>query len=414
MAFDTAERLDDALDPYSARVAYAFETVGPAVVHIAASNAKGRAGTGSGVLFAPDGYVLTNSHVVAGAAKVSASLTDGRNLAARVIGDDPATDLAVLRLDAAGLPHATFGSSSRLRVGQLVVAIGNPLGYQATVTAGIVSALGRTLRAPNGRLIESVIQTDAPLNPGNSGGPLVNATGEVIGVNSSIYSTSGGGSIGLGFAIPINRAKRVAEDLLAHGRVRRPWIGARLEEPRTDNPRDLIARGATVASVTPGSPAEKAGLRRGDVITRVRTHNVRNPFDWDAALLDLRVGEQVPLVVQRGGSTVNLTVTIADLPEVTAPKVAVLREMELVTLTPAIRAERGILSSRGALVYRASDRVTEELGMQPGDVIVQINRTPVSSAEDVSRALDYYAGRGVIRVFFEHEGQIIPTDFFIR
>jgi serine protease Do len=196
--------------------------------------------------------------------------------------------------------------------------------------------------------------------------------------------------------------------------VRRPWIGARLEEPRTDNPRDLIARGATVAAVVPGSPAEKAGLKRGDVITRVRARNVRNRFDWDAALLDLRVGEQVPLALRRGGSSVELTVTIADLPEVTAPKVAVLREMELVTLTPAIRAERGVLSPRGALVYRASERVTEELGMVPGDVIVQINRTPVASAEDVSRALDYYAGRGAIRVFFEHEGQIIPTDFFIR
>jgi serine protease Do len=259
-----------------------------------------------------------------------------------------------------------------------------------------------------------MVQTDASINPGNSGGPLVSASGEVIGVNSSIYSTTGGGSIGLGFAIPINRARRVADDLLAHGRVRRPWIGVRLEEPRTDNPRELIARGATIASVTPGSPAERAGLRRGDVITRVRTRAVHNRFDWDAALLDLRVGEQVPLVVRRGGSDVNVSVAIADLPEVTAPKVQVLREMELVTLTPSMRAERGIRSERGALIYRASERVTAELGMSPGDVIVQINRTRVTTAEDVSRALDYYAGRGTIRVFFEHQGSIYPTDFFIR
>jgi serine protease Do len=174
------------------------------------------------------------------------------------------------------------------------------------------------------------------------------------------------------------------------------------------------SRGALVQDVSAGSPAERAGLRRGDVITRVRTRTVRNRFDWDAALLDLRVGEQVPLVVRRGGSDVDVTVTIADLPEVSAPKVEVLREMELVTLTPAIRAERGIRSTRGALIYRASERVTQELGMSPGDVIVQVNRTPVASAEDVTRALDYYAGKGTIRVFFEHEGSIYPTDFYIR
>jgi len=385
------------------------------------SGTQTQAGLGTGFIIRPDGVIVTNAHVVAGATRISVMLRDGTTYPATAIGTDETNDLAVLKVKASGLPVAPLGDSDNLLVGEWAIAIGNPYGFmlgnsEPSVTAGVISGVGRNLvaRGEGPSAYFDMVQTDASINPGNSGGPLVNATGEVIGVNSSIYSTSGGGSIGLGFAIPINRAKRVAEDLLAHGRVRRPWIGARLEEPRTDNPRDLIARGATVASVTPGSPAEKAGLRRGDVITRVRTHNVRNPFDWDAALLDLRVGEQVPLVVQRGGSTVNLSVTIADLPEVTAPKVAVLREMELVTLTPAIRSERGILSSRGALVYRASDRVTEELGMQPGDVIVQINRTPVASAEDVSRALDYYAGRGVIRVFFEHEGQIIPTDFFIR
>ncbi|HEY1382067.1 MAG TPA: trypsin-like peptidase domain-containing protein, partial [Dongiaceae bacterium] len=157
MPYDSIQPSEEALDPYSARVAHAFETVGPAVVHILAEGQ--RTGTGSGVLFAPDGYLLTNSHVIAGARKLTGSLTDGRQFEAEKIGDDPATDLAVLRLQTAGLPHARFGSSAKLRVGQLVVAIGNPLGFQATVTAGIVSALGRTLRSPSGRLIQSVIQT---------------------------------------------------------------------------------------------------------------------------------------------------------------------------------------------------------------------------------------------------------------
>jgi serine protease Do len=241
----------------------------------------------------------------------------------------------------------------------------------------------------------------------------VNADGQVVGVNSSIYSTSGG-SIGLGFAIPINRARRVAEDLLSHGRVRRPWIGVQLEQLATNNPRELIVRGAQIGSVAPSSPAEQAGLRVGDLIVRLGERIIRNRFDWEAALLDLRVGDRVPIVVRRGSRDVPLTVSIADLPEVSAPKVEVMRELQLVTLTPAIRAERGVRTSRGALIYKASERITQELGIQAGDVIVQINRTPITSAEDVSRALDYYAGRGVIRLFFERQGQIFPTDFVIR
>jgi len=385
------------------------------------SGTQTQAGLGTGFIIRPDGVIVTNAHVVAGASRISVMLRDGTTYPATAIGTDETNDLAVLKVKASNLPVAPIGDSDNLIVGEWAIAIGNPYGFmlgnsEPSVTAGVISGVGRNLvaRGEGPSAYFDMVQTDASINPGNSGGPLVSASGEVVGVNSSIYSTSGGGSIGLGFAIPINRARRVADDLLAHGRVRRPWIGVRLEELRTDNPRELIARGATVAAVTPGSPAERAGLRRGDVITRVRTRSVHNRFDWDAALLDLRVGEQVALVVRRGGAEVNTSVTIADLPEVTAPKVQVLREMELVTLTPSIRAERRIRSAQGALIYRASERVTAELGMSPGDVIVQINRTPVTSAEDVSRALDYYAGRGTIRVFFEREGSIYTTDFFIR
>jgi serine protease Do len=414
-----------------ARVAPAVVTVQTEVVQRVAadpfdaffgrrSGTQTSAGLGSGFIIRPDGVIVTNAHVVAGATNISVMLRDGTTYPARTLGTDETNDLAVLKVDAKDLPVAPLGDSDNLLVGEWAIAIGNPYGFmlgnsEPSVTAGVISGVGRNLVArgegPSANF--DMIQTDASINPGNSGGPLVNADGEVIGVNSSIYSTSGG-SIGLGFAIPIDRARRVAEDLLSHGRVRRPWIGVQLEQVRTDNPRDLIVRGAQVATVAPSSPAEKAGIRPGDVIVKLRDRVIRNRFDWEAALLDLRVGDRVPLVVRRGSRDVPVSVAIADLPEVSAPKVEVMRELQLVTLTPAIRAERGILSSRGALIYQASDRITQELGLRAGDVIVQINRSPIASAEDVSRALDYYAGRGVIRLFFERQGQIYPTDFVIR
>jgi len=358
--------------------------------------------------------------VVAGATTITVMLRDGTTYPAKQIGTDETNDLAVLQVSAKNLPVAPLGDSDNLLVGEWAIAIGNPYGFmlgnsEPSVTAGVISGVGRNLvaRGEGTSAYFDMIQTDASINPGNSGGPLVSADGEVVGVNSSIYSTSGG-SIGLGFAIPINRARRVAEDLITHGRVRRPWIGVRLDQPRTENPRDYIARGARVASVTPGSPAERAGIRAGDVLVHARTRTIRNRFDWDAALLDLRVGDQVPLVVHRTLGDVSVNVTIADLPEVSARKVQVLRELELVTLTPAIRAERGIRSEKGALVYRASDRISQDLQIQPGDVIVAVNRSIITSAEDASRALDYYAGRGPIRLICEREGQTFPIDFVIR
>ena len=384
------------------------------------ASTRSSAGLGTGFIIRQDGIIVTNAHVVAGASSITVMLRDGTTYPAQQIGTDETNDLAVLKVSAKNLPVAPLGDSDNLLVGEWAIAIGNPYGFmlgnsEPSVTAGVISGVGRNLvaRGEGTSAYFDMIQTDASINPGNSGGPLVSADGEVVGVNSSIYSTSGG-SIGLGFAIPINRARRVAEDLIGHGRVHRPWIGVRLEQPRTENPRDYIARGARIAAVTPGSPAERAGIRSGDVLVRSRARTIRNRFDWDAALLDLRVGDQVPLVVHRGTSDVPVNVTIADLPEVSAQKVQVLRELELVTLTPAIRAERGITSEKGALVYRASDRITQELQIQAGDVIVAINRTLIGSAEDASRALDYYAGRGPIRLICEREGQTFPIDFMIR
>jgi serine protease Do len=258
-----------------------------------------------------------------------------------------------------------------------------------------------------------MIQTDAAINPGNSGGPLVDAVGEVIGVNSSIYSPSGG-SVGLGFAIPINRVKRVTEDLLLHGAIRRPWLGFKLQLPETQNPRRALRSGAVIGSVVPGSPAANAGLRPGDELVKSRNRALRNPFDWEAERLDLRVGEKVPMVVRRDGKEFDVTITVADLPEVSAPKVQVLKELELVTLTPAIRAERGIRSRRGALIYNVSDRVSQDLGIEKGDVIVQVNRVPIEGAQDVAKVLDALSGRDVVRMYFERGGRIYSTDFMIR
>jgi S1-C subfamily serine protease len=308
MPFDFAEPAQEALDPYSARVTAAFETVGPAVVHISAEGKNGRGGTGSGVIFAPDGYLLTNSHVVAGAASVKASLTDGRRFAAQIIGDDPATDLAVLRLAATGLPHAVFGSSRALRVGQLVVAIGNPLGFQATVTAGIVSALGRSLRAPNGRLIESVIQTDAPLNPGNSGGPLVDGAGRVVGVNTAMI----GRAQGLCFAIGIDTAVDVTARLMRDGRVRRAQLGLAGQTTMLDVrlARRLQRAGDTAVLVmdAKGGAAERAGVRQGDLILEFADQGVFTVDDLHRLLTEEAAGKNLPMKVLRQARIETLTV----------------------------------------------------------------------------------------------------------
>jgi serine protease Do len=379
------------------------------------------AGLGTGFIVREDGVIVTNAHVVAGATRVLVALRDGKRLTARVVGADETNDLAVLKVDAKGLPVAPLGTSDNLLIGEWAVAIGNPFGFvlgnsEPSVTAGVISATGRNLvgQTEGGGVYLDMIQTDAAINPGNSGGPLVNADGEVVGVNSSIYSPSGG-SVGLGFAIPINRARRVAEDLLAHGVVRRPWVGLTLRTPQqAQNALDIVSSEAVVRSVTPGSPAAQAGIQSGDVLLRAGVRSLRNPFDWEAALLGFRVGDEVPIVLRRGSAQQTVKVRIGDLPEVSAPKVTVLRELQLVTLTPAIRAERRILASAGALVYQASQRVSEELGLEPGDVIVQVNRTPVASADEVARAIDYYSGRGPVRIYFERGQQIAFTDFLMR
>ena len=385
------------------------------------SGERSSAGIGSGFITRADGIIVTNAHVIAGATKVLVALRDGQTFQAKILGSDEVNDLAVLKIEARGLPTAKLGTSEDLLVGEWVIAIGNPYGFllgntEPSVTTGVVSGVGRNLvgQGQGSGVYVDMIQTDAAINPGNSGGPLVNANGEVIGVNSSIYSPTGS-SIGLGFAIPINRAKRVTEDLLEHGSVRRPWVGIKPGLPATaDASRMALRNGVTVQTVVPGSPAAKAGIRAGDVIVKSRARVLRNPYDWDAELLELRAGEKLTVVVRRDGRDQSITLTVADLPEISAPKVQVLRELELVTLTPAIRTERGIRSARGAVVFKVSERVAEELGLQPGDVIVQVNRTPIEDAAAVEKAISAQGGRGALRLFFERGGQVFSSDFMVR
>ncbi|MBX3172849.1 MAG: trypsin-like peptidase domain-containing protein [Gemmatimonadaceae bacterium] len=379
-----------------------------------------RPGIGSGFIVREDGVIVTNAHVVSGATTVNVALRDGTSYPATVIGEDELNDLAVLKIEAAGLPIAPLGTSRGLLIGEWVVAIGNPYGFllgnsEPSVTAGVVSGVGRNLtgRGDGPGVYVDMIQTDASINPGNSGGPLINAAGEVVGVNSSIYTPSGG-SIGLGFAIPIDRTRRVAEDLLAHGSVRRPWIGVKTQQLGATAARGRLNTGATIETIVPGSPAATAGLRTGDVIVQSRDRQIRNPYDWEAELLELRVGDTADLTVRRGGRDQRVQVRVQDLPEVTAEKVAVLRELELVSLSPAIRAERGVASQQGAVVYRVTDRVAQDLGIRAGDVIIQVNRTPVTDAQQAARVLEYYIGRGPIRMFFERNGTVYTTDFRIR
>ena len=302
------------LDAYSTAVTGAVERTSPSVVHIEVHQRAGktstgepreRQGGGSGFVFTPDGLILTNSHVVHDAARIAVTLTDGRRMPASVIGDDPASDLAVIRLDVPrfdepGLVAAALGDSQKLRVGQIVIAIGAPYGFQSTVTAGVVSALGRSLRSYSGRLIDDVIQTDASLNPGNSGGPLVDSAGRVVGVNTATILPAQG----ICFAIGINTAKFVASRLLRDGKIRRSFIGVSAQtvplHRRVVRFYDLSKEmGAMVLSVEENSPAKRAGLREGDVIVALEGQPVAGVDDLLRMLTDLRVGVSCALTVVR-------------------------------------------------------------------------------------------------------------------
>ncbi len=379
-------------------------------------------GLGSGFIIDANGLVLTNEHVVRGATEIVVTLSDGRDFRADIVGVDDVTDIALLRLvepQPRNLPVAPMGSSASLVTGEWAIAIGNPFGNllsnaEPTVTAGVISGVGRNI-IPTGEgrggYDLDMIQTDAAINPGNSGGALVNALGEVIGVNSSIISESGG-NVGLGFAIPIDRALRIADALRREGRVRRVWVGADVKpsEPNSFGRSNRIE----LASVVPGSPAARAGLRTGAVVEAVNGRPVHVPLDYEARLLDTRVGETLELTVRNGGARRTVTLETQDLPSLTAERVSAVADFRFITVTPAIQAERGLTSDEGALIDGLSDNA-RTLGLREGDVVLEINRSRVRNAQDAATMLRRLANSGTaVRMAIERRGQLLSASFRIR
>ena len=302
----------DLLDAYSQAVIHVVETVSPAVISVGGRGAESRGGSGSGFIVTPDGYAITNSHVVNDRSQLAAETTDGDRLRAELVGDDPATDLAVIRLAANGLPHAQLGDSDALRVGQLVIAMGSPLGLQSTVSTGVVSALGRSMRGRDGRLIENVVQHAAPINPGNSGGPLVDSRGFVVGINTAIIAMAQG----LGFAIPSRTAEWVLGEILTHGRVQRRQLGIAAQVvrlPRTlVRELDLLAdQGVEVREVAPNGVAAQSGLEPGDIIISLAGRLVSSIDDLHRLLMSVPIEAGYDLTVVRDGSLSSLHVPAA-------------------------------------------------------------------------------------------------------
>jgi S1-C subfamily serine protease len=298
------------LDAYSQAVVRVVQQVGPAVVSVMGHDERG--GAGSGFIITPDGFALTNSHVVNGRSNLRAMTDEGDTLSARLIGDDPATDLALIRLPSRDLPHAELGESNALQVGQLAIAVGNPYGFQSTVSTGVISALGRSMRGQEGRLIENIIQHTAPLNPGNSGGPLVDSRGRVVGVNTAIIQFAQG----LGFSVPSNTARWVTSQLLSHGRVRRLALGVRVGQvniPRwLSRELDLLTDHAVeIVEVVPGSPAAQAGLRAADLIVSVAGRLVSGTDDLYRIMNSLPGNGPISVELVRGRRRIEVDVVPA-------------------------------------------------------------------------------------------------------
>ncbi|MCA9761562.1 MAG: trypsin-like peptidase domain-containing protein [Gemmatimonadetes bacterium] len=377
---------------------------------------------GTGFIMRADGIIVTNQHVVAGASQITVTLADGTDLEGRLLGEDPLTDIAVIKVERDDLPVPPFGRSDDLQIGEWAIAMGNPYSFllgnsEPTVTAGVISAAGRNI-VPSGAMTGryyDMIQTDAAINPGNSGGPLVNALGQVIGVSASILSNTGE-SVGVGFAIPIERALRVARELVQDGSVRRAWVG--LDVAGADRMNDWkSAGGVPVVAVVPDGPAARAGLQTGDVLVRANGRRLRNYLDWEAVLLDIHIGDRIDVVALSDGREASHRIVPADLPTVTAERVR-LRGLDLTTLTPAIRAQLGVRSDAGATIVSVPDETTRLTGLRDGDVIVRVDyvsdrrvvQAPITSTRDLARVLDAIPRDARFRLWYERQGRYVYVD----
>lgn len=370
-------------------------------------------GFGTGFILRADGIIVTNNHVVENASQITVTLYDGTEVDGRVLGADPVTDIAVIKINKTGLRVVTLGRSSDLMIGEWAIALGNPYAYmlgnsEPTVTAGVISATHRNIMSGGNMqgIYVDMIQTDAAINPGNSGGPLVNAKGEVIGVNSSIFSNTGE-SVGLGFSIPIERATRIANEIIANSVVRRAWPG--LDVVVSRDLTDHKAGGVTVRAVAPGGPAERAGIRANDVLVKANDRKLRTYLDWEAVKLDLKVGDAISATVRSAGVTTERRIVTGDLPTLTAARITVLQGMDLVTVTPAVRAERSVQNPNGgALVYKIQPEIASQTGIQTGDVIYQIDQRALKSADEVSQALKSVKPGQTFYLIIEREGRRVP------
>jgi len=359
-------------------------------------------GLGSGVIVNPDGYILTNHHVIDGAEEIKVDLNDGRTLDAKVIGSDSPSDLAVLKISASGLPYMTPGDSDKVQVGDIALAIGNPLGIGQTVTMGIISAKGRSGPGLGSGTFEDFLQTDAPINQGNSGGALVNTNGEFIGVNSQILS-SGGGNIGIGFAIPSNMARSVMDQLVKDGKVRRGQLGITVSRVTSDLAQSLgmsEAKGVIVNSVRPGSAAERAGIRQGDVITAINDTSVNDTNAFRNRVASNPPGAQVTLTILRGNREQKIQATLGEFSAENAQ--AEQRDsngqtaqgegklgLSVEPLTPDIVSELKLKAGTQGVVVDSVDLTgpAAVAGIQSGDVIQEVNHQTVRSADDLRNAL---------------------------